>query len=114
MSFDWNAIAARIRGLVHIRDESDIPAIAARLGVSEASLRMSVEKGRPLPTLDVIAAIVRIYGLDPSWVLTGDYDSATHRDALNSDTSEVEIMLQRLLSQPDAGPSAPDGPPQTP
>lgn len=97
LSLDWLEIAGRIRGLIRIQDEHDFATVARRLGVSEPSLRMSVDIARPMPTVDVIAALVRIYGLDPSWVLTGHYDASTHRMALQSDMREIAIELSRML-----------------
>ena len=98
MKYDWQQVAARLRGLVQIHDELDIPAVAERLGVSEASLRMSVSGRRSMPTVDVVAAVVRVYGLDPSWVLTGEYNPDTHREALESDTDEIETTLNEMIS----------------
>lgn len=97
MGFDWHAIAARIRGLIRVPNDDELPAVAARLGVSERSLRMSVDGRAPLPTLDVVAAVVRVYGLDPSWVLTGQYNPSTHRIAPESSTQEIEIAMQELV-----------------
>ena len=69
--------------------------MARRLGVDERSLKASVEGRRP--TLNVMAALIRTYGLDPSWVLTGDYDPQTHRHALQSNTQEIEVAMKRML-----------------
>jgi hypothetical protein len=33
-------------------------------------------------TLDVVAALVHEYGIDPRWLLTGQYDGGMHRQAL--------------------------------
>ncbi|MEX2153305.1 MAG: hypothetical protein WD825_08190 [Gemmatimonadaceae bacterium] len=103
MSFDWGAVASRIRGLIRLDKDSDLGAIAARLGVSEHSLKMSVDARAPLPTIDVIAALVRVYGLDPSWVLTGQYDHATHRVALESDTKEIAAEMRHLIDDVSRG-----------
>ena len=95
-SFDRVAIAARIRGLIAGQDEGD-PALAAhRLNVDEIGLRMSIDELAPNPTVDVIAALVATYGVDPSWLLTGDYDSATHRGILEERES-VEQVVSRLM-----------------
>ncbi len=32
--------------------------------------------------IDVVAALVREFAVDPQWLLTGQYDSAIHRQAL--------------------------------
>jgi len=103
VSFDWAAIADRLRGLIRIQNRDDLATVAKRLGVDERSLRMSMEGWRP--TLNVMAALIRTYGLDPTWVLTGDYDSQTHRAALESNTQEIEVAMKRmLLSGPGASP----------
>jgi len=103
VSFDWAAVASRIRGLIRLDKDSDVAAIAARLGVSEHSLKMSVDSRAPRPTIDVIAALVRVYGLDPSWVLTGEYDHATHRVALESDTQEIAREMRHLIDDVSRG-----------
>jgi hypothetical protein len=108
MSYDWHAIAGRIRGLIRVPPDGDLAAVATRLGVSERSLRMSVDGGVPLPTLDVVAAVVRVYGLDPSWVLTGQYNAATHRVALESSTQEIEIAMTEMISSAPVAPAGTD------
>jgi hypothetical protein len=47
--------------------------------------------------LKVLAAVVRVYGLDPSWLLTGQYDRATHRIALQQDAAGIERVLNDLF-----------------
>jgi hypothetical protein len=95
VSFDWVEIASRLKGLIRVQNKSELAAVAKRLGVDERSLRISVEGGRP--TLSVMAALIRAYGLDPSWVLTGDYDPSTHRIALDSNTQEIEGVVRRMI-----------------
>ena len=95
VSFDWADIASRLKGLIRVQNRSELAAVARRLGVDERSLRVSVEGGRP--TLGVMAALIRAYGLDPTWVLTGDYDPSTHRAALESNTQEIEVAMRRMI-----------------
>ena len=104
MSLDWHGIADRIRGLIRLDATSDVAAIAARLAVPELSLRATVDGRAPLPTPAVISALVRVYGLDPSWVLTGVYDSGTHRLALQSDRVELDALVRRLIVDRLGGP----------
>jgi hypothetical protein len=94
--FDRIAIAARIRGLISGQDGGDVTACAQRLHVDEVGLRMSMDDLAPNPTIDVIAALVIAYGVDPSWLLTGDYDSATHR-AILEEQEPVEQAIARLM-----------------
>lgn len=105
MALDWNGIAGRIRGLIHVRSPADIPAIASRLGVEEQSLRATVAGRAPLPTPAVISALVRVYGLDPSWVLTGEYDPATHRAALESERAALDALVRRMIAEQASGPT---------
>ena len=106
MRIDWTGIASRIRGLVRIARESDIVEVANRLGVDERSLRASVNSEYSRPTLDVIAALVRVYGLDPSWVLTGEYDPETHRRVLE-DPADIGPVVKQILSRVYQGPLTP-------
>ena len=96
MNFDRVAIAARIRGLISGQDDGDPTASARRLHVDEIGLRMSIDELAPNPTVDVIAAIVVAYGVDPTWLLTGRYDSATHRSILEEQES-AEQAVARLM-----------------
>lgn len=92
------AIAARIRGLIGGQD-STLSDAARRLKVDEVSLRMSVDTLAPYPTVDVIAAIVREYGVDPTWLLTGAYDSATHRTIADKHTGELPVAIHSLIDR---------------
>jgi hypothetical protein len=92
------SIAARIRGLIGGQDSS-ISDAAKRLKVDEVSLRMSVDTLAPYPTVDVIAAVVREYGVDPTWLLTGDYDATTHRTIADKHTGELPIAIHHLIDR---------------
>lgn len=92
------AIAARIRGLLGGQDSSLTDA-AKRLKVDEVSLRMSIDELAPYPTVDVISAVVRVYGVDPTWLLTGDYDAATHRNIADKQTGELPIAIHNLIDR---------------
>jgi len=73
LNFDRAGIADRVRELLG-EGAKDLAASAARLRVDEIALRMSVDEMSPHPTVDVLAAIVRQYKVDASWLLTGSYD----------------------------------------
>ena len=88
-------VAARLRGL--LRGQGDPSVLAARLHVHETALRMSLDETSPYPTMDVLVAVIREYGVDPTWLFTGDYDAATHRAALESRTAELPAVLQRVV-----------------
>ena len=97
MSAAWeNArVAARLRAL--LSGQGDLSAVAARLHVSETALRMSVDEMSPYPTMDVLIAVIREFGVDPNWLFTGEYDAATHRAALESRTDELPTVLRRVV-----------------
>jgi hypothetical protein len=95
-SFDRLAIAARIRGLLSGQDGGDPSASARRLGVDEVGLRMSIDDLAPNPTVEVIAALVAAYAVDPCWLLTGEYDPATHRGILEEHESAQQVV-SRLM-----------------
>lgn len=98
--FDRTGIAERLRGLIAGQDNGDLAKTAARLGVEELSLRMSVDDLSPHPTVEVLAAVVREYGVDPHWLLTGDYDPSRHRSALENDTAVRESLRDLMTSGP--------------
>jgi len=90
-------VASRLRHLVG-GITADLEAVAVDLGVSEVALRMSIDELAPYPTLDVIIAAVRHYGVDPTWLLTGEYDSAVHRAALGDEDSPTTAEIAKLIT----------------
>lgn len=96
---DAKGLARRIRGLIGADDGGDCAAAARRLGVSEVSLATAIALDGAGPNLAVLAAIVRSYGVDPAWLLTGQYDLATHRNAMDDDSLRVDEILRHLLKQ---------------
>jgi hypothetical protein len=93
---DLQAIAARIRGLLGDQDGNGLEASARRLGVSEVSLRISLDRDDPRPTIDIIAAVALHYGVDLAWLVTGEYDIDTHRQVIEDDSQATLAGLQRL------------------
>jgi hypothetical protein len=87
-------IASRIRGL--LSGQGDLATLAARLHVDEVALRISIDELSPYPTVAVIAAVIREYAVDPSWLLTGIYRAATHREALRAATAELPVRVATL------------------
>lgn len=85
------AVAARIRGI--LSGQGDARELAAQLGVDEMALRISIDELSPYPTIGVIAAIIREYGVDPSWLLTGNYSASSHREALNANADDLALKV---------------------
>ncbi len=109
---DRLGIAARIRGLVGGQDKGVIEQTARRLSVSEVSLRISTDDVDPHPTIEVVDAVIREYGVDPTWLVTGSYDPASHRRAIDNERAYTLGAFARLLgdrtSRPSAAPENPD------
>ena len=96
-SFDRHEIAARIRGLIAGQEGGDLAEVAGRLRVDEVGLRMSIDDLAPNPTVDVIAAIVAAYGVDPCWLLTREDDPATHRAIAESRDSAAQAVSRLMM-----------------
>ena len=101
---DRKEIAARLRGLLAGQDGGDLAATAHRLGVEEVSLRMSIDEDSPFPTIDVLAAVIGEYGIDPSYLLTGRYDGATHRKVLAGNAAVAANAVRELAAEHSARP----------
>ena len=93
---DRAGIAERLRELILRQENGDIAQTAAQLGVEELSLRMSIDPDSPYPTIDVLAAAIGYYGLDPTWLLTGVYNSRTHLDAVENEEKTRGILREHL------------------
>src|SRR6478735_9402500 len=95
--FDRFGIATRIRGLIGGQDKGVIEQTARRLSVSEVSLRITVDEIDPHPTVEVLDAAIREYGVDPTWLLTGAYDAGSHRRAIDDERAYTVGSFARLL-----------------
>jgi transcriptional regulator with XRE-family HTH domain len=95
---DRAGIAERLRGLL-LGHGVELGETAGRLGVDEGALRVNLDDFSPHPTVDVLAAVVRVYGIDPSWLLTGVYDAATHRSVMEGD-ADAAAAVRRFFDQP--------------
>jgi hypothetical protein len=91
-NLDRIGIAERLRELVGGPDSPFLVETAARLDLEELSLRMSIDVDSPHPTVEVLAAVIREFGVDPTWLLTGVYDAATHRSAMESGTGSPDTV----------------------
>lgn len=76
-------ISQRLRALLLPTAGASVERIAERLGLPEDSLRKLLEPrpGQYIDTnflVDALAAVVHEYGVDSTWLLTGQYRAATH------------------------------------
>jgi hypothetical protein len=78
------AIVDRICAIVG-RLPGDLEALARVLGIPEDDLRgLDEPQHQPSATvvIDLVAALVREFAVDPHWLLSGQYDATVHRRAL--------------------------------
>ena len=107
---DLLAITERIRGLITAQDREDIEGTARRLGVDVDALQRAMDVQAPRPSLFVLVAIVRAYGVDPSWLLYGEYDSGTHSASLEKGPALASSDFVGLVESPRFVPA--DEPPE--
>lgn len=72
--------------------------LAAQLGVITSELRASVDELAPFPTVDVLAGVVNYYGVDPHYLLTGEYNPETHSIALEGGREATRAVIGRLIT----------------
>lgn len=98
---DWKAVAGRIQGLITPTRQDAFATTARRLGVEERQLRDAISGMSRVSVMPVLASVARLFGLDPTWLLTGRYDSSTHRVALQGNTEEISAMIRDIANAPD-------------
>ena len=102
---DRKEIAERVRELIAGQDGGDLSLTARRFGVEEVSLRMSIDEVSPFTTIDVLTAVVGLYGVDPTFLLTGHYDSTTHRRVLEGDAGAAADAIRQLAGGQTTSPT---------
>jgi transcriptional regulator with XRE-family HTH domain len=106
-------IASRLRAILGIDAGANLEDLATQLDVEEVSLRMSIDSDSPFPTVDVLAAVARRYGIDPTYLLTGVYNIETHRRALGDPESVADAIREAAGSRASGPISRPtDEPPR--
>jgi hypothetical protein len=94
------AIVERIRALVSRQSAGAVNAFATSLGVSPADFRVFIDDRERLIDvlflIDVVAAFVREFAVDPQWLLIGRYDGATHRHALMLGEDRTAVGVSAL------------------
>ena len=96
VSVDRHQVAARLRELIGGLDAERVTSAAERLRIDELTLRRSIEGSSPHPTLEVMVAAVREYGVDPNWLLTGDYSQASHRRAMEEGVPGIIAVIDEI------------------
>ena len=103
-SHDRAQVAARLRELIAAHDHAEPGLMARRLGVSEVALRISIDVESPRPTADVLVAAIRYYGVDPSWLLTGEYNATVHRHAVDGDRAATAAAVAEVVQRRNTPP----------
>jgi len=98
---DRQSVAARVRSLVDHDETGDWGAIARHLRVDELELRITIDAKSPHPAMGVLLAVIREYAVDPTWLLTGEYDSATHRRTLSGDRAVLIEVVKDVARRHD-------------
>jgi hypothetical protein len=100
------AIAERVRGVIERQADRDLGAIARSLALPEQQFqRLVLDRERAIDVgflIDVLAAMVHVFGLDPQWLLVGTYDAGSHRRALElleTSARSGEHSLRELLHE---------------
>ena len=86
-------IAARIRALVDERPPNEL---AAKLHIGLDELDDAIDLSLPVHPVHVLAAISFMFGIDPTWLITGDYDAGTHRLSSISQQSAADVIRSIL------------------
>ena len=95
---DPRLIASRLRRLI-AHDHSNLAERARVLGVGETALGSCLDELAPRPTFEVIIAVVRHYGVDPTWLMTGEYNAGRHRAALAEDDPSSTAAMEELIAR---------------
>lgn len=83
LTVDRLRIAVRVRSILYaMMRRSGLGAVARELEVSLESLQASVDLKAPHPSVEVLLAVIRRLDVDPTWLLTGEYDSGTHWESI--------------------------------
>lgn len=73
---------------------------------------MSIDDLDPHPVFEVMVSGVQVYGVDPTWLVCGEYDSTRHRQALEDDAAIARVLAEfvaRPVERPRSTPSLPIG-----
>src|ERR1051325_4661816 len=99
---DPEGTAQRIRALIAREPQ---PASAAELlRVPKSELKAAIDPVAPFQSMNVLEAVVREYGVDPTWLITGDYDVRTHVLSVDEGAHIVRgIVNAQLLARTDLG-----------
>ena len=89
---DRAGVAGRITEILR-NQQLSIEEAAARLRFDPFEVRAALDGDI---TLSMIIAVVRSFGIDPMWLLTGEYQQWSHNASLEDPFTAVYDVLRRL------------------
>jgi hypothetical protein len=96
------AIARRLRDFLVRQPGFHAPAFAERAGVTERKFDAVLSPERalvdPVPLIDILVEVVRQYGVDANWILTGEYNPAWHRE-LDAEGPPTSSRIRGLIAE---------------
>lgn len=98
-----HAIVSRIRSVITRQNGHALDALATTLRVDPNAFRAVLDQrevGIDIPLLvDVVSALVWELAIDPTWLLSGQYDARTHRQTLllGEDRSAAGVNALRSI-----------------
>lgn len=90
-------LASRVAGLLQAQFKGDLVAAARQLDVDPDALRDIVESQTDTPDLNVLAKLVKRFGVDVCWLMTGEYDWRSHMRLLEDEDDSIEPRNQLML-----------------
>jgi hypothetical protein len=95
--FNGRDLASRVAGLLHGQFRGDIVTAACDLNVDPDELRRIVEAKTSTPDLEVLAKLVKRFGVDVCWLMTGEYDWRSHMSLLEDEEDHPRDSGKQLL-----------------
>jgi hypothetical protein len=92
--YDPKQVAARVRQLIRVEDGGDEAVAATRLGLSAKLLSDLLAGGLEDANLAVLAAIIRGYRVDATWLLTGESDVTSSHLAPESRLAYADLLSE--------------------
>jgi hypothetical protein len=95
-------IAGRIAAIIAGGYGNDIRRAAVELGIVDADLRTLLGRSGPLKgevLTEILSRIVRRFGVDPGWLVTGRYDVRSHvaAEENRADMAGLRAQIRQLL-----------------
>jgi len=104
-------IAARLATLIRQEDTGDRERAARRMHLSRDELDRFLANESGPPSADFLATVVRAYGTDACWLITGERDirSAGLAPALRAEVAELLLAVANELLDPRRSRRTPPG-----